>query len=51
MNTFDEVMKTYLEMLSKAPKECQECTRRHFIGCDGCSNQKYWGEKKEKHNA
>ena len=35
-------MGDYLEILKKAPEECQECTRRHFVGCFGCPNKKYW---------
>ena len=35
-------MEDYLEVLKKAPEECQECTRRHFVGCFGCPNKKYW---------
>lgn len=50
MNTFDEVMQAYLQMMSEAPKECQNCERRHFIGCSGCSNNIYWEEKLRKNN-
>lgn len=49
MDTYNEIMKTYLETMSKAPKECQECTRRHFIGCSGCEYSKYWENVKREH--
>ncbi len=45
MNTYDEIMKAYLETMSKAPKECQECTKRHFIGCSGCEYSNEHGDK------
>ena len=50
MNTYDEIMKQYLEMMSKAPEECQVCTRRHFIGCYRCDNQKYWENLNKEKN-
>ena len=46
MNTYDEVMKAYLEMMNKAPKECQTCEHRHFIGCSGCENSRYWENRR-----
>jgi len=48
MNTYDEIMKTYLETMNKAPEACQECTRRHFIGCCGCEYEKYWKNLRRK---
>ena len=48
MNTFDEVMQEYLEMMSKAPEKCRTCERRHFIGCYGCDNNKYWENLRNK---
>ena len=41
-NICDEIMETYVKTMSKAPEECQECTRRHFMGCNGCPNKQYW---------
>ena len=48
MNTYDEIMKQYLEMMSEAPEACQECTRRHFIGCSRCEYSKYWENLRRK---
>ena len=48
MNTYDDIMKTYLETMSKAPEACRECTRRHFIGCCGCEYEKYWKNLRRK---
>ena len=45
MSTYDEIMKEYLETMSKAPRECQECTRRHFIGCE---YSKYWENRRNE---
>lgn len=46
MDNYNEIMKTFVETMSKAPKECQECTRRHFIGCSGCEYSKYWENRR-----
>ena len=40
--TYDEIMKTFVEMMSKGPEYCRECTKRHFMGCNGCPNKQYW---------
>lgn len=51
MNTFDEVMEAYLKMMSKAPEECQTCTRRHYMGCCGCSHEEYWKNLRTKEDS
>lgn len=48
MSTYDEIMKVYLETMNKSPEECQECTRRHFIGCSGCEYSKYWENRRNE---
>ena len=42
---FEEVMDQYMNMMKEAPSACQSCERRHFRGCDGCINDKYWKNK------